>query len=200
MRPADLAVVAATVLAAIFLLPQIVKLARTGDATGVSSTWPALGVATNVGWFAYLSSQRLWPSVPSTVLMMVFYSMVLRYLARTGVPLQASVLRGVVWGVMLLTALGLGGWDALGLVLGLSYAVQLAPSVWTAYRTHAPSGISPGTWWLGGIEAVLWGFYGSAYGDVPLVVFAGFGVVAASLMLARFYATRHRWERVAAAV
>jgi uncharacterized protein with PQ loop repeat len=200
MRPADLAVVAATVLAAIFLLPQIVKLARTGDATGVSSTWPALGVATNVGWFAYLSSQRLWPSVPSTVLMMVFYSMVLRYLARTGVPLQASVLRGVVWGVMLLTALGLGGWDALGLVLGLSYAVQLAPSVWTAYRTHAPSGISPGTWWLGGIEAVLWGFYGSAYGDVPLVVFAGFGVVAASLMLARFYATRHRWDRVAAAV
>jgi uncharacterized protein with PQ loop repeat len=198
MRPADLAVVAATVLAAIFLLPQIIKLARTGDATGVSSTWPALGVATNVGWFAYLCSQRLWPSVPSTVLMMVFYSMVLRYLAKTGVSPRAPVLRGLAWGVMLLATLGVGGWDALGLVLGLSYGVQLAPSVWTAYRTHAPSGISPGTWWLGGIEAVLWGIYGSAYGDVPIMIFAGVGVVASSLMLARFHATRHRWERVAA--
>ncbi|MFO7548593.1 MAG: hypothetical protein R6X29_06960 [Acidimicrobiia bacterium] len=198
MRPADLAVVVATILAAIFLLPQIVKLARTGDSTGVSATWPALGAVTNVGWFAYLSSQQLWLSVPSTVLMMVFYSTVLRYLARTGRSIRGPAIRGLVWGLMLLAVFRMGGWETLGLVLGLSYAVQLAPSVWTAYRTPAPSGISPGTWWLGGIEAVLWGVYGWGYQDVPIMIFAGVGVVVSSLMLGRFYATRHRWQRVPA--
>jgi len=39
---ANIAVAAATVATLFFLVPQIVKLVRTGDSAGVSTTWPGL--------------------------------------------------------------------------------------------------------------------------------------------------------------
>ena len=194
MSAADIAVVGATALAAVFLLPQTVRLARTGDAAGVSATWPALGAVTNVGWFAYLLSRRLWLSAPSTVFMVVFYSTILFYLRRSGRGLQAPIRRGGVWAAILLAVLAGGGWPALGVVLGSSYVVQMAPPVWSAYRTRAPSGIAAGTWWIGGVESLLWGFYGWSYGDLPIVIFAVVAATASVLMLSRFYATRRRWQ------
>ena len=47
---ATIAVVVATILAGLSLIPQILKLVRTRDAAGVSSTWPAIGLVTNAAW------------------------------------------------------------------------------------------------------------------------------------------------------
>jgi uncharacterized protein with PQ loop repeat len=191
---ADLSVIAATLLAAVFLVPQVMKLLRTGDTAGVSSTWPALGAVVNVAWFAYLSAQRLWLAVPSTVLMVAFYGTILRLLLRSGRPPIGPLRRGGTAALVLAATGAVAGWEGLGVVLGLSYGVQMAPSIWTAYRTAAPSGISPGTWWIGSVEAGLWGYYGWWHQDLAIAMFAITAALASGLMLARYYATRHRFS------
>ncbi len=191
---ANIAVVAATLGTVTFLMPQIVKLLRTGDSSGVSTTWPALGFISNIGWFAYLISQELWLSIVAPLVTFIAYAVTLWALARTGRDLRASYWRGVAWAVLLVATTLAAGWTTLGVVLGLSYGVMLAPSVWTAFRTMDPSGISAGTWWIGIAEAVLWGYYGWYHGDSGILTFSVVGLVGSALMLVRFYATRRLLE------
>ena len=189
---ANLAAVAATLLTAAFLLPQVIKLIRTGDSEGVSATWPALGFVTNVGWFVYIINQGLWTAIFAPFITFIFYAVTLWAVGRTGRSLRAAMLRGAGWSVLLVTVLATGGWITFGVVLGLSYSVVLAPSVWTAYRTVEPSGIAPGSWWIGGLEAALWGYYGAYHSDRGILTLAVIGVVGSTLMLARYYGTRRR--------
>lgn len=192
---ANIAIVAATAGTITFLLPQIVKLVRTGDSAGVSSTWPALGFVTNVGWFTYVISQELWPAMLAPFVTFVSYAVTLWALARTGRELKGSMFRGGAWTLLLAGTAILGGWTALGIVLGLSYGVMLAPSVWTAFRTDDPSGISPGTWWIGVAEALLWGYYGLFHFDRGIITFGVVGTIGSTLILARYYSTRARLRR-----
>ncbi|MDX1469816.1 MAG: PQ-loop domain-containing transporter [Acidimicrobiia bacterium] len=187
---ANIAVIAATIGTVTFLIPQIVKLIRTKDSAGVSTTWPALGFVTNIGWFVYVISQSLWAAMVAPFVTFLSYGMTLWALARTGRGLRVSAVRGVAWAVLLVSTAAALGWEALGVVLGLSYGVMLAPSVWTAYRTVDPSGISPGTWWIGTAEAVLWGYYGVFHADAGIITFGIVGLLGSSLMLIRFYTTR----------
>lgn len=189
---ADAAAVAATILATAFLVPQLVKLARTRDPGGVSPTWAAIGAVSNAAWFAYMLSQRLWVAAPSAVPILAFYILTVAYLRRAGAESRDAVGRAALWAVMLGATLGFGSWSTLGLVLGLSFGLQMVPSVWTAYRSPRPTGISAGTWWIGLTEAVLWFVYGRAYADLPLQVFGLTYLVGSALMLGRYYVTRRR--------
>ena len=189
---ANLAVVVATAVTFVFLLPQIVKLIRTRDSAGVSTTWPAIGVVSNVGWVVYLAQQTLWLSVAAPVGAVVGYGATLWALGSTGRPLRASFVRGAWFGLLLVgIAAGLG-WTALGVALGLSFGVMMAPSLWTAFRTPDPSGISPGTWWLGIVEALLWGFYGWHHADAGILSFAVIALLGSAAMLGRYGWTRGR--------
>ena len=189
---ANVAAIVATLFTAAFLLPQVIKLVRTRDSKGVSTTWPALGLVTNLGWFVYIINQQLWTAIFAPFITFIFYAVTLWAVGRTGRSLRGAWLRGVVWSVLLVTVLAAGGWIMFGVVLGLSYGVVLAPSVWTAYRTADPSGIAPATWWIGGLEAALWGYYGAFHSDRGIVTLAVIGVVGSALMLARYYGTRSR--------
>lgn len=189
MTLANLAVILATIMAWWSLIPQIRKLLRTSDATGVSGTWPAIGLVSNAGWTAYLISQELWAAAPSTTVMVFFYLIVLRALWKAGLPLGPAALRGVLSVAVLVATYVLGTWAALGLMLGWTYVPQLAPAIWAAYRTPDPTGIASGTWALIGIEAALWMVYGALLSDAAVVIFGGVGVVAAILVLARVWAT-----------
>ncbi|MDX1449523.1 MAG: hypothetical protein R3246_10735 [Acidimicrobiia bacterium] len=189
MTLANLSVIAATVMAWWSLIPQIRKLIRTGDAAGVSGTWPAIGLVSNAGWTAYLVSQQLWAAVPSTSVMVFFYVVVIRAVHKTGAPIRGAIVRGIYSVGVLGVTFALGSWHALGLVLGWAYVPQLAPAVWSAYRSPDPSGVSSGTWALIGVEAALWVVYGVLLGDTPVVIFGSVGVVASILILARVWAT-----------
>lgn len=191
---ANIAIVAATISTVTFLVPQIVKLVRTGDSAGVSATWPALGFVTNVGWFTYVINQELWAATLAPFVTFVSYGVTLWALARTGRDLRSSAIRGIGWTAVLVGSVVLAGWTTLGVVLGLSYGVMLAPSVWTAYRTVDPSGISPGTWWIGVAEALLWGYYGAFHADRGIVTFGIVGLIGCALMLFRYYSTRQLAE------
>lgn len=187
---ANVAAVAATVSTIVFLAPQISKLLRTGDSAGVSTTWAALGLVTNIGWFAYLISQGFWVAIVAPFATTITYGLTMWALVRTGRDLMRSYALGMVWGVLLVATVSLAGWTTLGVVLGLSYGVMLAPSVWTAFRTADPSGISSGTWWIGITEALLWGYYGWFHVDVGILIFSAVGLVGSVLILARYHSTR----------
>lgn len=190
MQPADAFVIIATLLAWTTLIPQIVKLARTGDPQGVSATWPFIGLVTNAAWTLYLWSQQLWAAMPSTAGMVFFYLLVIHYLRKADVSLGRPLGRGVGL-TALLSALGSAfGWGGLGLVLGWSYAVQMSPAVWSTYRVTNPTGVSIPSWSLITIESGLWALYGWLLSDTPIVIFGLTGLVAGLAIVIRAVAPR----------
>lgn len=190
---ASIAAVVATALAFTSLVPQINKLWRTGSAEGVSGTWATFGAVTNGAWTAYLLTQKLWLAVPSTAVVTIFYGVTLLLIIRTGRKAAPPLRLGTVWLGTLICVGVLSGWDALGVVLGLSYVVQATPSVWAAFRTVTPRGIAPGTWGIALVEAILWGFYGWFHEDLAIVLFGILATLTSTLILTRYLATRHRW-------
>jgi uncharacterized protein with PQ loop repeat len=192
VRSADLFVIVATLLAWTTLIPQIRQIIRTGDIEGVSVTWPFIGLVSNTAWTAYLASQTLWAATPSTAGMVVFYVVVIKVLADRHASLRKALVRGSLWAAALGTVGILFGWGAFGLVLGWSYAVQMAPPLVAAYRSLNPTGVSIGSWAMITIESLLWGVYGWLLDDLPIQVFALTGLIAGLSILARAWSTRRR--------
>jgi uncharacterized protein with PQ loop repeat len=188
----DVAVILATILAIVALIPQVRRLQRTRDAAGVSITWTAIGTVTNAGWFVYVTTQGLWASAPATVISSAFYAWLFTLLVGLGTPWRSASRLGAGWAVLLVVITSFTGFAVMGTLLGLAYAVQVGPSVWTAYRTWAPTGVAPTTWLLMLIQVFLWGIYGIANGDVPIMIYGVTGLTASGLMLARWYLTRGR--------
>ena len=84
------------------------------------------------------------------------------------------------------------GWTVLGTVLGLSNGLYLGPALIAAWRTYAPVGVSPGTWWLTVLEGFKWGLYGVLVAAVPIVVYGSTAILLAVGVLVRLWMTRHR--------
>ena len=187
---ATIAVVAATTASVALLIPQIVKLVRTGDSAGVSSVWPSLGFVSNIGWLSYMVSQGFWIATLAPLAATITYAVTLRALAATGRAMRASYVNGLAWGALLVVIGLVGGWITLGVVLGLTYGVQLAPAVVSAYRTANPSGIAAGTWWIGLVEALLWGYFGLFHRNPGILTFAAVALVGTVAILFRYYWTR----------
>jgi hypothetical protein len=183
------AVVVATVMGAGMIVPQVVRLRRTRVATGVSGTWVGLGLAMNAWWIAYATAQQLWGLLPVSIGALVLYLVItMQYTGLLGAPGARSVLLGFgAAGALPAIPLLIGGWTATGLAIGLAYAVQFAPAVVAALRSVDLTGISPTTWAMAWIEAVIWCSYGLAMTDAALVVGGGGGAIMASVILARLW-------------
>src|SRR5262249_45014832 len=69
-----------------------------------------------------------------------------------------------------------------------AFILQVTPSIWTAYRTARPTGVSPGTWLLILGELTCWLAFGLHKTDPRLITLGASGVTASALML-----TRIRW-------
>jgi hypothetical protein len=66
------------------------------------------------------------------------------------------------------------------------------PSLWTAYRTPRPTGISSGTWLLILGELTCWLTFGLHTADPRLITLGISGIIISVLMLARIQRTaRH---------
>jgi hypothetical protein len=189
MKLADGLAAVATVLAAVFLLPQIYRLAATRNLSGVSTTWALLGVATNLAWVGYLAGQRLWAPLVAPALAVTTYALMSIALVRLGPVGRRQTWMLVAYSVALGLA-SVAGPVPLAAVLAITPAIQLAPGVAEVYRHASPSGVSALTWALGGAEAVCWGTYGGMVGDQALL---GYGVVTGAgsmLVLSRLWLTR----------
>ena len=61
-----------------------------------------------------------------------------------------------------------------------------------AWRSHAPAGVSPVTWWLTVLEGLKWGFYGVLVFSGPIMVYGSTAMLLALLVLLRLWVTRDR--------
>jgi uncharacterized protein with PQ loop repeat len=188
-NPIDYAPIAATAFAVPQFLPQILKLRRTDDTDGVSWPWAALTSVNNAAWFAYFALSGYWtalvPSSSATLLAGALATM----LARRGRARARSAALVGAWAALLAAALAVAGRTGLGALLTAAFVLQVTPSVWTAYRTTRPTGISLGTWLLIFGELSCWATFGVHKSDPRLIVLGFTGVAASLLMLARIRRT-----------
>jgi uncharacterized protein with PQ loop repeat len=172
-------------------LPQIRKLRATGDSAGVSPSWAALTSVNNAAWIAYFTMARYWtalvPSSSATLLAGTLAVMLLR--RRRPGPRSAALI--AAWAITLAAAGATAGRDGLGALLAAAFLLQVTPSLWTAYRTPRPTGISSGTWLLILGELTCWMIFGLHAADPRLITLGASGIIVSTLMLARIYrATR----------
>jgi uncharacterized protein with PQ loop repeat len=181
--------IAATAFAVPQFLPQIRKFRTTGDTAGVSWSWATLTSLNNAAWIAYFALQHYWTAlVPSSSATFLAGTLAV-LLSRRGQPrLRPSILIST-WAVLLVAACLVLGRAGLGAVLTAAFAVQVTPSIWTAYRTARPTGISAGTWLLILGELTCWLTFGLRESDPRLITLGLTGVTASVLMLARIRRT-----------
>ena len=182
---AELAAALATVLATVAAIPQLHRVARAGDGRGVSVTSAMLGIGSELAWLSYASRAELWSALPEAALMTVVNTVLAVALIRRGAAARPALAAGLAWLGALATIATLGGHAALGAVLGVTYAVQVAPAVWTVWRTSSPSGVVASTWAMIGLEGLLWGVYGMHHEDPAVLIFAATATLAAAATLGR---------------
>jgi hypothetical protein len=170
-------------------LPQLLKLRRSDDPAGVSWPWATLTSVNNGAWVAYFALSAYWtalvPACSATLLAGALATM----LARRGqAKPRPAVLIGA-WVALLAAAFATAGRAGLGALLTAAFVVQVTPSVWTAYRTARPTGISQGTWLLVLGELSCWTIFGVHRSDPRLMILGLTGVTASLLMLTRIRRT-----------
>jgi uncharacterized protein with PQ loop repeat len=189
--------IAATVFAVPQFVPQIVKFRATGDTAGVSWSWATLTSINNAAWIAYFALEHYWTAlVPSSSATFLAGTLAVLLSLRGQARLRPVILIST-WAMMLVTGYLLLGRAGLGALLTVAFAVQVAPSILTAYRTASPTGISAGTWLLIFGELSCWLIFGLHESDPRLIALGLTGVTASTLMLARIRRTAHREQPAA---
>jgi uncharacterized protein with PQ loop repeat len=186
----EYAPIAAAAFAIPQFLPQILKLRATKDTEGVSWSWATLTSVNNAAWIAYFAFSGYWtalvPSSSATVLAGALATM----LALRGQAKARPAVLISVWASLLTLGFAVAGRTGLGALLTSAFILQVTPSIWTAYRTDRPTGISRGTWMLIFGELSCWTIFAVYKSDPRLLVLGVTGVAASVLMLARIHRTR----------
>ncbi len=176
----------ATVLGAFQLLPQLIRSVRVGSTAGLSGSWAAIGVVLNVAWIGYRSAQELWISLPSPIITALLYGALLLLVMRSSPNLRSMTLWATTAVGSLTIAGVIGGWPLVGTALSIGAAIQIAPAVWSAFRTRGPLAIAPGLWIVGLAQATLWGYFGHHVGDRALLVYGWTIALGSAAILIRY--------------
>ncbi len=142
-----------------------------------------LTAVSNLGWLAYFTSTGLWTAAVPAVICAVLAGAIVVALHCTGAPVGRGVAIGTAWLSLLATVFWTAGPAALGGVMAGAFVIQVIPSLWSAWRSHQPAGVSRPTWMLIGAEVACWGTIGLLDGRPPLIVLGATGLVAVTAML-----------------
>ena len=96
------------------ILPQIVRLLRTGRTEGVSPAWAAVGMTINLGWLAYVVENEFWVTIPSIIAAIVSFGLALYLLYRNGADVRLGLLMTVPIAVASVGIQMAGGLDGVG--------------------------------------------------------------------------------------
>jgi uncharacterized protein with PQ loop repeat len=179
--------IAATAFAVPQFLPQIHKLRATRDTAGVSWAWATLTCLNNAAWIAYFALEHYWTALVPSCSATVLAGTLAVLLSIKGRPRPRPAILIGAWAAMLVAAYLVLGRTGLGALLTVAFAVQVAPSIWTAYRTERPTGISAGTWLLILGELSCWLTFGLYKSDPRLITLGLTGMTASALMLTRIH-------------
>ena len=181
----DYVPIAAAAFAVPQFLPQIARLRATRDTAGVSWSWAALTGVNNAAWLTYFVLSRYWTAlVPSCSATLAAATLAAMLTLRGRARLRAALPIGG-WAALLVAGYAFAGRAGLGTLLTAAFALQVTPSIWTAYRTDRPTGIAPATWVLVLCELTCWTVFGVHRSDARLIVLGVTGVTASALMLNR---------------
>lgn len=167
------------------LLPQPVRLVRTGLPEGVSPLASINAVVSESAWLVYGWQAGLVPVWAVSVAALVpgiWTVVLLRHQVTRG-----DVARAALWLVVIVVA---GVTGRLGVVLGVSVLVSVGPQVWTAVREDDLRGLSVFTWLIAIADGLTWGLYGWVVDDGALLGYAAVLVSAALVVLVRMAVTR----------
>jgi uncharacterized protein with PQ loop repeat len=174
-------------------LPQIRKLAASHDTSGLSWPWVTLTAVNNAAWMAYFTLARYLTALVPSLSVTLLAGLLAVMLTRRGQAKAKTAAFVGTWALMLAAAGSLAGRTGLGTLLTAAFILQVTPSVWTAYRTPDPTGVSAGTWLLILGELSCWLAFGVHKSDPRLLILGATGVTASLLMLARIrQASRRR--------
>jgi uncharacterized protein with PQ loop repeat len=175
----------ATIAFLVRLLPQPIRLVRTGIPNGVSAVAIMNIALTELAWLLYGLIEGLVPvwavSLPALPLglwtvVLLRHQITRRDLAVSGVWLAAIAI-GFLTGT-------------LAVILAASVVVNYGPQVLTAVRGRDLDGLAPATWMLALADAGLWGAYGVAVGDPALVGYCVVLTLFSLVILWRIWRTR----------
>lgn len=185
----DYAPLAAAAFAIPQFLPQILRVRGTDDTAGVSWSWATLTSVNNSAWFVYFTLSGYWAAlVPASSATLLAGALAAILASRGAVATRPAILIAT-WAALLTTVFAIAGRTGLGTALTAAFVLQVTPSIWTAYRTHRPTGVSPGTWTLIFGELTCWTIFGIHTADPRLIALGLTGVTASTLMLSRIHRT-----------
>jgi uncharacterized protein with PQ loop repeat len=176
------------------LLPQPVRLARTGVAAGVSPLAALNSMLTMVAWVSYgliVGLPLVW-AVSVVALIPGVWTVIL---LRRDVSRRDLTWAGA-WLALQVVAAALG---LLVAVLAVGVLVTQGPQVLRALRESDLRGLAAATWWLSLLDATTWGAYGVAVGDEALVAYGIVLSTSACIVLSRIHITRRAFVEVAVA-
>ena len=181
----DYTPIAATAFAIPQFVPQIFKLRATNDTAGVSWSWATLTSVNNGAWFAFFALSGYWAAlVPASSATLLAGALATMLALRGQAKARTAVLISG-WVALLFAGVSVAGRTGLGALLTTAFILQVLPSIWTAYRTDHPTGISRGTWMLILGELSCWTIFGLHKSDPRLIALGFTGITASVLMLTR---------------
>ena len=153
-----------------------------------------MSLALNAWWLTYGIGAGVWAVVPVSVISFVIYATIAVVYVRTKGRSGVSTIAGgfIALGLIPWPFAVIGGWELLGIAIGLCYGLQLLPAVIGVHRTRELAGVSAATWFLAALESVIWFVYGWAARDAALTLAGVVGVAMSSLILVRLAVTGHR--------
>ena len=185
MNSTDLLPLAAAIFAVPQFLPQLRRLARSQDSSGLSAAWSALTCVNNAAWIVYFVQVGYrTASVPNACVVVMSAVLTVRILRLDGVQPGTAGVVGA-WASMLVASVALAGVAGLQVLLTVAFVVQVVPSLWAAFRSAAPDGIAIGTWMLVLAEMICWLSFGAAQGDRALIVLGVTGASSSVAMVVR---------------
>jgi uncharacterized protein with PQ loop repeat len=185
----DYAPLAAAAFAIPQFLPQILRVRGTDDTAGVSWSWATLTSVNNSAWFVYFTLSGYWAALVPASSATLLAGALAAILAFRGAGATRPAILIATWAALLVTVFAIAGRTGLGTALTAAFVLQVTPSIWTAYRTHRPTGVSPGTWTLIFGELTCWTIFGIHTADPRLIALGLTGVTASTLMLGRIHRT-----------
>ena len=176
---AHLAIVASAIYL-VRLLPQPIKTLRTGKAEGASWLGAANTLIADGAWFAYGLTAHIPPVWLVSIPAVAASAWTVALLRNEITAVNAAV--AAAWLSTVLVAAEAG---VLGAVLTGTVLVTGGPHLVSAFRSREPAGVSRTTWRIAIADALSWGLYGFAIGNVALKGYGLALLATAILMLLR---------------